>query len=265
MLFSASLGQLALSKEAIPNNTDSGGIVGVLDQLGKLSDLSDLLGTIIINADAWTADTAADLQRVEKDAEVAAACLVAWQHKDHASETDELKVIFADMVFEARHMGTGAKLMCSKLGMISKDEVKRDYVGMSFYRLSKYLTELANQVDVEKLFAEKQSSADRMMAMLEREGLHKGWKAETMSRYLALGRRLASPKIASLMDKWEFFHKRRTVVDTLANLRGVLQACDTDDEVEFVLKTLYLEQRCELRETLVNLPKTTTTQDMPHL
>ena len=154
-----------------------------MEQLGKLSDLSDHLGTITINADAWTADEFVDLQRVEKDAEVAAACLVAWQHKDHASETDELKLIFADMVFEARHMGTGAKLMCSKLGMISKDEAKRDYVGMSFYRLSKYLTELANQVDVEKLFAEKKTIAERMMAMLEREGLHKGWKAETVQWY----------------------------------------------------------------------------------
>ena len=164
MLFSASLGQLALSKEAISNNTDSGGINGVLEQIGKLSDLSELLGTIVIYADTWTAETAKDLQRVDKDAEVAAACLVAWQHKDHASETDELKVILSDMVFEARSMGTGATLMCSKLAIINGDEARRDYIGMSCYRMAKYLACMATQIDAEKLFAEKKTIAERMMA-----------------------------------------------------------------------------------------------------
>ena len=45
-----------MSKEAIPDNIDSGGIVGVLEQVGKLSDLTDLLGNIVINVDAWTTD-----------------------------------------------------------------------------------------------------------------------------------------------------------------------------------------------------------------
>ena len=81
MLFSGSLGQLALSTEAIPNNIDNGRIVGVLEGLVKLSDLSEIVGTIVINSDVWTNDTATDLQRADKDAEVSAACLVAWHHK----------------------------------------------------------------------------------------------------------------------------------------------------------------------------------------
>ena len=176
MLFSGSLGQLALSSEAIPNNTGVGRIAGVLEQLATFSGLSELIGTIVINSDAWTNDTATDLQRADKDAEVAAACLVAWQHKELAPQTEELKMIFADLVFEARSMGVGALLMCKKLDIIRSEEKKREYTGMSSFRMTKYLTKLADQIDAEKLFASKKTPAERLMCMLENEDIAKGWR-----------------------------------------------------------------------------------------
>ena len=247
MLFSGSLGQLALSTEAIPNNIDNGRIAGVLEEIVKLRDLSDLVGTIVINSDAWTKATATGLHRADKDAEVAAACLVAWLHKTHAEETEELKTIFADVIFEARPMGVGAKLMCKKLDIIRGEEKKRDYIGMSSVRMTKYLTKMADQIVEEKLFAIKKTNAEKLMAMLETEAIAKGWNVDTVKRYLSIGRRLEVPAVANLMDKWEFFHKRNTVVDSISSLRAIVGACDTDDELEYVMKTLFLEQQCGLQ------------------
>ena len=247
MLFSGSLGQLALSTEAIPNNIDNGRIAAVLEGLTNLRDLSEMLGTIVINSDAWTNDTATDLQRADKDAEVSAACLVAWQHKESTSDTEALKTIFADLVFEARPMGVGATLMCKKLEIIKGEEKKREYTGMSSYRMTKYLTRLADQIDEEKLFASKKTNAERLMAMLEKEDIAKGWNLDTLRRYLSIGRRLEVPMITNLVDQWEFFHKRNTVIDSISNLRSIVGACDTDDELAFVLKTLFLEQQSGLR------------------
>ena len=247
MLFSGSLGQLALSTEAIPNNIDNGRIAGVLEEIVKLRDLSDLVGTIVINSDAWTEATATGLHRADKDAEVAAACLVAWLHKTHAEETEELKIIFADLIFEARPMGVGAKLMCKKLDIIRGEEKKRDYIGMSAVRMTKYLTKMADQIVEEKLFATKKTNAEKLMAMLETEAIAKGWNLDTLKRYLSIGRRLEVPAVANLMDKWEFFHKRNTVVDSISSLRAIVGACDTDDELAYVMKTLFLEQQCGLQ------------------
>ena len=71
------------------------------------------------------------LKHMYADAEIAAACLLAWVHREHAAETAELKLIFSDLVFEARCMGTGAKFMCQKLEIIKIEEAKRDVIGMS--------------------------------------------------------------------------------------------------------------------------------------
>ena len=217
VLFSGSLGQLALSTEAIPNNIDNGRIAGVLEEIVKLRDLSDLVGTIVINSDAWTGAIATGLHRADKDAEVAAACLVAWLHKTHAEETEELKIIFADLIFEARPMGVGAKLMCKKLDIIRGEEKKRDYIGMSAVRMTKYLTKIADQIAEEKLFASKKTPAEKLMAMLESEKIAKGWNLETLRRYLSIGRRIQVPAVSDLMDTWEFFHKRNTVVDSISS------------------------------------------------
>ena len=63
VLFSASLGQLLLSSEAIGSNNDTGRIAGILEHLLKLSDLSEMLGTIVVNADSWAGGDAQGLER----------------------------------------------------------------------------------------------------------------------------------------------------------------------------------------------------------
>ena len=53
-------------------------------------------------------------------------------------------------------------------------------------------------------------------------------------------------------DLWEYHEQRNTLVDNITVLRGVLSACSDNDELEFILKTLFLEQRCGLRNKLDN-------------
>ena len=41
-------------------------------------------------------------------------------------------------------------------------------MGMSSYRMCKYLVTIAKQIDTEKLFPHKKTEGERLMAMLER-------------------------------------------------------------------------------------------------
>ena len=136
-LFSGSLGQLALSTEAVPNNIDTGRIAATLSGIHVLADAVDKMGTIIINVDTWTADDADQLLRAHCDAEIAATCLIAFAHKEFPEHTEELLAPLADLVFDARPLGSGANFMCCKLDLIKKEEDKRQCAGMSAFRLCK--------------------------------------------------------------------------------------------------------------------------------
>ena len=118
-MFSGSLGHLALNLEAIPSNVDSGRIAAALARITVLADLSEVIGTVVINVDVWSADRPDQLQRAQADGEIAAACLLAWKHREHAAETAELKLIF--QTWCSRH-GAWARVqsLCARSSRSSK-------------------------------------------------------------------------------------------------------------------------------------------------
>ena len=131
---------------AIPGPVNSGKILCCLKAARSVSDLAEMVGTVVINSSTWSADTSTGLERVHKDAEIAAACFILHHLREDASTFEELKGVFADMTFEAKTLGTGMELSCEKLRMVDDEEKARANSGLSTYRLCMFIAALRDKV-----------------------------------------------------------------------------------------------------------------------
>ena len=97
------------------------------------------------------------------------------------------------------------------------------------------------------------NDADVLCTVMETNHIDlRGWNQDSLRRYLSIGRRIADLRFTKILDLWEYHEQRNTLVDNITVLRGVLSACSDNDELEFIFKTLFLEQRCGLRNKLDN-------------
>jgi hypothetical protein len=98
ILFSGSLGQLALAQQATPQMLDTGRIAKLFAEARFLSALGNP-GPILVNSGA--AD--GGFRRCNKDAEVCSLALVAYWHKGAVKEQlDAINALLTDLVFEMR-------------------------------------------------------------------------------------------------------------------------------------------------------------------
>ena len=148
--FSGSLGQLALMHECVPANIDHGRIYAYLSEISYLCDMQTHLHGIQINVDTWLVDAAKDLQRLTGDAEVAAACYLAWKVKDKVDMTMELQEYYSDIAFHAKKGGVGAVSMGKTLEHIFDEESKRRIIGMSSFRLCLLLSDMLEKMERER-------------------------------------------------------------------------------------------------------------------
>ena len=65
---------------------------------------------------------------------------------------------------------------------------------------------------------------------------------------MALGKRCS--QFMNLVLKWEAYHGRNCVIDSIMVLRHVLGVSAESDRIEYILKTLFIQQRAGLRSTL---------------
>ena len=189
------------------------------------SDIKTTMGTVIVNldqlmGDAWTPNS---LKRAHKDAEVIAVCLVLYYHREAPSEVcDALVLASRDIVLDGRNLGSGCEFETYKFSFAEKEEAQRDVLGMSSRRKCLFLAALVDQAKKEKLGKDGQNDAEILEFALSSKPEFVGWNVETCRRYLLIGRRLNHPKLTSLLDLWEFYHRRNTLVDSISVLRGCL-------------------------------------------
>ena len=230
---------------AIPNTLDLGRISHLLDNVTSSACLSDMLGVVKVNIDLCPHDGMQHLVRCHKDAEVVAACLVLYWHKETGC-LEAILVALSDLVFDARSMGTLSSFKIEKFKMAEKEDADREVMGMSSYRKCLFLVDLASDVSAENVFPDVTDEAQKLVRALgSAKGVLSTWNVDTMKRYLAVGRKLKTASIQTLIERWEFTEKREALIDGINMLRAVCAHSLSD--VELLLHTMFLEQRANLR------------------
>ena len=183
-LFGGTLGSLNLHAFAIPGTLDLGRIRHALDNVKEAECLSDMLSVMQVNMDLCTHNDMQHLVRCHKDAEVVAACLVLYWHKDTKC-LDEILMALSDLVFNARSMGTLSNFAIEKFKIVEKEDGDREVMGMSSYRKCLFVVDIAGEINAEKAFPD---TGDEAQKLVKASGIAKGvlstWNLDTMKRYL---------------------------------------------------------------------------------
>ena len=227
-IFGGTFDQLSLHEAAHATSLDTGRIAFCFEKVNKVGDLPSVLGTVIVNSSLWLdVGSKVKLVRCNKDAEVAAVALVAYWVQD---ERDAIFEVMSDIVFDARAFGTSLDFKMRKFSLVQEEDDARDVLGMSAVRKCLMLAELSTALWADGRFSAKGSEPERMEALMKAAG-QSGWSTETCRRYLSIGRRLSDDQPAlQLLQKWELFYKRSTLVDSITNLRAVVGAATSSED-----------------------------------
>jgi hypothetical protein len=120
---------------------------------------------------------------------------------------------------------------------------------MSAFRKCVFLVDHAEAALVEGRFP-KLDETDRLLKVFEEDGVNIPYNKETLRRYVTVGRKFRDPAIMEHMELWEMLEARNALVDSVSMLRAVSSVCTDAAEILFVLKKLFLQQRCEIRKSM---------------
>ena len=91
-----------------------------------------------------------------------------------------------------------------------------------------------------------------LIKLLTEDGVSPGKiNAETMKRYIQLGRRCSNDTVKSCLEKWEALNRRDSLVDGITVLRGVCSSTENDALLGPILKDLMFQQGADLRKQLI--------------
>ena len=187
---------------------------------------------------------------MNKDAEVHTLCLLSYWMKDA-----DFNASCADLCFEFSAHGVGTKQSTSTLKLIDSDEKQRTVQGVSGWRRCVLYADLAAQMAVEGRCSDKGSEGERLLQMLRDDAVQIGSiNAETLGRYVSLGRRCKDRIIITTLQCWEALCKRDMLVDSVTTLRHVFSSTEHNDSLAMILRTLMMEQRAGLR-TKMDTPR----------
>ena len=247
IMFSGSLSKLSLDDGAL-TTIDSGRIGYIIESAGTDSQLKCMMGVIIVNVDSASDQK---FKRANKDAEVDALCLLMYWTSDDRQITEKLIQLASDLVFQGRHLGSGSKVFGAKLELINAEEKSREAMAVSGWRKCIFLNDYVDRVESEGRHSDAKSPAERLMkAMAEDCAQIEEWNADTLGRYLQVGRRVAEENVRKWLIIWETTFKRNTLLDGIMLLRACVGVTNDDDELARLLQTLFLDQRCGLKKTL---------------
>ena len=205
-----------------------------------------MVGQIIINASVWDGNSYENLIRADKDAEVQAMCLVAYWCKNPA-----VSEAFADLTFEFKNHGVGSRALTATLKLCENENNLRSVLGLSGRRQVCVYSDLVEMMLREGRFTDGADVGDRLLKVLKEDGVFPGKiNADTMKRYINLGRRCGNAAVKSCFEKWEALNKRNSLVDGITVLRGVCSSTENDVELAAILKELMMQQRANLRKQL---------------
>ena len=91
----------------------------------------------------------------------------------------------------------------------------------------------------------------KVMQVMHEDGIQIGsFNAETLGRYVSLGRRCKDRTILTTLQSWETLCKRDMLLDVVTTVRHVFGSTDDNDTLARILRTLMMEQRVGLRTKL---------------
>ena len=246
VLSAGSLSALSLSASAVAT-IDTGRISLLLTNYRTLKSFKAMVGKVIINASVWDGNSYEQLIRADKDAEVQAMCLVAYWCK-----IPQVSEAFADLTFEFRYNGTGSRSLTATLKLCENEDNLRSVLGLSGRRKVCVYSDLVQMMLDEGRFTDGADVGDRLIKVLNEDGVSPGkLNADTMKRYIHLGRRCGNDIVKSCLEKWEALNRRDSLVDGITVLRGVCSSTENDVELGTILHELMLQQRAGLRKQLI--------------
>ena len=167
------------------------------------------------------------------------------------------KDALADIILDGRQLGTGSDFSLNKFKLIQKEEHQRQFIGMSSARTCLYMCDLVDDILREGLHADQPDHAKKLSKLFEsdKSKLSKDWSKDTIKRYLTIGRRLMFQEIKAIIELWEFYHARETLIDRMDVLRAATGATSAHKDLAALLKILFLEQRSGLRLSMPSAAK----------
>ena len=246
VLSAGNLSASSLSASAVAT-IDTGRISLLLTNYRMLKSFKAMVGKVIINASVWDGKSYEELIRADKDAEVQAMCLVAYWCK-----IPQVSEAFADLTFEFRYNGTGSRSLTATLKLCENEDNLRSVLGLSGRRKVCVYADLVQMMLDEGRFTDGADVGDRLLKVLNEDGVSPGkLNADTMKRYIHLGRRCGNDIVKNCLEKWEALNRRDSLVDGITVLRGVCSSTENDVELGTILHELMLQQRAGLRKQLI--------------
>ena len=83
----------------------------------------------------------------------------------------------------------------------------------------------------------------------EKQALKASWNEDTCRRYLLISERF-NAESTSIMTKWEMKFGRNCLLDSLSIMRSAATAAQTEEQMTTLVKTLFWEQTCKMRNSL---------------
>ena len=114
----------------------------------------------------------------------------------------------------------------------------------------------------EERFSNASSDSERLMKVYKEEKVSVNMNTETIRRYISVARRLNSQPVLNILNLWEFKFKRNTLVDNITVLRTCVSVASDDDQLAYILQTLFMDQVCGLRTTVKNSEQMTYTHQL---
>ena len=185
-------------------------------------------------------------------------CLIAYWAQD-----EMINAALTDLTFDFQNVGLGTKQKTATLRQLDNEEKLKTVSSISGWRRVVLYADLADAMQQEGRCVGHGTEAARLLVLMKEDNLEvKHIQTDTMTRYIALGRRCLAPSVKKLLIQWEALCKRDCLIDNVTTLRGTFAASDNDDDMYYILQTLMLQQRSGLRTQLVT-PKSNSDSRIP--
>ena len=141
-------------------------------------------------------------------------------------------------------------MICWLRSLIALLVANREVMAISGWRRLVFYSDFTQTVVAEGKYSNLKADGDKLIQALKDQGLQDpAINDSTQKRYLALGKRVQMHK-ATLM-RWEMFHQRECLIDVLSILRLIFAISEREEDIAYILKELFLQQRAGIRSSLV--------------
>jgi hypothetical protein len=195
---------------------------------------------------------------------VAAALLLLYWHRNDEHVLHWMCAACADIVFEFHAMGVGCQSQLRKFGLVEDEESLKKVLGLSALGKCTVLLNIASTFEAERGTSEPSKIMDGFKDVNVQMT---NWNAETITRYLSVGKRLqACPEVVAVLKLWEYSHGRDASFDGITALRSLVQvAGGSSGDMHYVCVTLYKEQLAGIRRLLTSLRSHSARYDVPRV